>query len=91
MSDLVIRTISPLVTIFSIPFARFSLVPIGGRSTALTLNNGGLFVLVSSPLDAETKGKIATLGNGNVEWLLTPDYVHAGHIEEFHVRVLLQY
>jgi hypothetical protein len=44
------------------PFALFGILPIGGRSTAIQLQNGGVWVLASTPLDAEMKLKIDELG-----------------------------
>ena len=44
------------------PFSRFGLVPIGGRSTAIKLKAGGVWVLASTPLDTETKTRIDALG-----------------------------
>lgn len=37
-------------------------LPIGGRSTALALSDGSVFVLASTPLSPETKSKIDELG-----------------------------
>lgn len=44
------------------PFKRFGLIPIGGRSTAVQLKEGGVWVLASSPLNDVTKNKLAELG-----------------------------
>lgn len=44
------------------PFARFGVFPIGGRSTAVKLVNGDIWVLASTPLDSETKTKLDELG-----------------------------
>lgn len=44
------------------PFARFGLIPFGGRSTAIKLKDGGVWVLASTPLDEETKNTIDNLG-----------------------------
>ena len=44
------------------PFARFGVWPVGGRSTAVKLRSGGVWVLASTPLDAETKAKLQELG-----------------------------
>lgn len=53
--------ISPLRPICS-PFARFGLFPVGGRSTAIQLQAGGVWILASTPLDAETKTTLDKLG-----------------------------
>lgn len=44
------------------PFSRFGLVPIGGRSTAVKLSDGGVWVLASTPLTEETKKTLDNLG-----------------------------
>jgi len=41
---------------------RSGFIPFGGRSTAIKLRNGGVWVLASTPLDDETKTKIDELG-----------------------------
>lgn len=46
----------------SSPFARFGIFPVGGRSTAVKMRNGNLWVLASTPLDTETKAKLEELG-----------------------------
>lgn len=44
------------------PFARYGIFPMGGRSTAIRLSNGGVWVLASTELTEETKRKIDDLG-----------------------------
>lgn len=44
------------------PFSRFGYIPFGGRSTAIKLSDGGVWVLASTPLEAETKTEIDKLG-----------------------------
>lgn len=44
------------------PFARLGLFPMGGRSTAIKLKMGGVWVLASTPLTEETRKKIDELG-----------------------------
>lgn len=44
------------------PFSRFGLIPFGGRSTAIKLSNGDVWVMASTPLTAETKAKLNELG-----------------------------
>jgi hypothetical protein len=61
-ADLVIRSLSPAITIFSIPFSRFGLIPFGGRSTAIKLKNDEVFVVVSSPCDEPTTNAINAMG-----------------------------
>ena len=47
---------------FRRPFSRFGVIPFGGRSTAIKLRDGGVWVMASTPLEAETKAKINELG-----------------------------
>jgi hypothetical protein len=44
------------------PFARLGIFPMGGRSTAIKLREGGVWVLASTPLTQETRNKIDELG-----------------------------
>ena len=44
------------------PFKRFDLIPFGGRSTAIKLRNGDVWVLASTPLNDVTKAKLSELG-----------------------------
>lgn len=44
------------------PFARFGFFPIGGRSTAIKLRSGDVWVLASTPLTPETKETIDAMG-----------------------------
>lgn len=62
MSELVIRAINPFITIFSVPFARFGVLPVGGRSTAIKLQNDEVFLLASSPADKETIDTLNAMG-----------------------------
>ena len=43
-------------------FTLFGLLPIGGRSTAIKLQAGGVWILASTPLTDDTKEKLAELG-----------------------------
>jgi hypothetical protein len=61
MSEIDAYKTNILNTLFS-PFARFGIFPIGGRSTAIKLKTGGVWVLASTPLDDETKSKLQELG-----------------------------
>lgn len=48
------------------PFARLGIFPMGGRSTAIKLRQGGVWVLASTPLTQDTRNKIDELGE--VKW-----------------------
>lgn len=60
-SELVIRALSPTITIFSVPFLRRNL-PVGGRSTAIKLRSGDVFVVASTPCDDETRAALDKMG-----------------------------
>jgi len=44
------------------PFARIGLMTFGGRSTAIKMKDGGVWLLASTPLDEETKTTLNNLG-----------------------------
>ncbi|KAF7348520.1 hypothetical protein MVEN_01369500 [Mycena venus] len=66
--ELVIREVTPDITIFSKPFARFGILPFGGRSTAVRLSTGDVWVLASTPLTPDTKAAIDRLGPVGDGW-----------------------
>ncbi|KAK7683522.1 hypothetical protein QCA50_013356 [Cerrena zonata] len=75
MSEIVIREITPEVTIFSSPFTRFfGLFAIGGRSTAIKLTSGLLWIVASTPFTAETKDAIDKMGT--VGYILAANVDH---------------
>lgn len=80
-SETVIREVAKGVWTFSRPFARFGIIPFGGRSTAIKLKDGGVWVLASTPLDEETKSTIDNLGP--VKFIVSPDAVHYLFLGEF--------
>ena len=52
-------TLSPL---HHRPFTLLGIFPVGGRSTAIRLQSGDVWILASTPLNDETKQKLAELG-----------------------------
>ncbi|KAK4199730.1 hypothetical protein QBC40DRAFT_281343 [Triangularia verruculosa] len=72
---MVIRDLTPNVTIFSVPFLRFGKVPIGGRGTLVRLSSGSLAVFSPVALTEATKAKVASLG-GQVKYLVATDIEH---------------
>lgn len=78
---LVIREVVPSITTFSVPFARFGAVPIGGRSTAIKHSSGNVLLYASHPHTAATAQVLA--GLGKVKWLVTPDGEHTLNIETY--------
>ncbi|KAG1769346.1 hypothetical protein EDD22DRAFT_948953 [Suillus occidentalis] len=81
MSDVVIREVAKDVWIFSRPFARLGIFPMGGRSTAIKLRQGGVWVLASTPLTQDTRNKIDELGE--VKYIIGADAVHHLFLGEF--------
>lgn len=79
---LVIRQVVPTITTFSIPFARFGTIAIGGRSTAIQHSSGNVLLYASHPHTAATAQVLA--GLGTVKWLVTPDGEHTMNIETYH-------
>ncbi|KAJ7698660.1 hypothetical protein B0H17DRAFT_1196759 [Mycena rosella] len=77
----VIREVTTNVWTFSRPFARFGIIPFGGRSTAIKMGNGGVWILASTTLNPETKAKIDELGP--VQYIIGADAVHHLFLAEF--------
>ncbi|EMD34752.1 hypothetical protein CERSUDRAFT_116952 [Gelatoporia subvermispora B] len=80
-ANCVIREVTKDVWTFSCPFARFGFIPFGGRSTAIKMQNGDVWVLASTPLTAETKQKLDEIGP--VKWIVGADSVHYLYLDEF--------
>ncbi|KAF5349298.1 hypothetical protein D9756_009369 [Leucocoprinus leucothites] len=74
MSETVIREVAKNVWTFSRPFARFGVIPFGGRSTAIKMKDGGVWLLASTPLDEDTKSTLNNLGP--VRFIVGADAVH---------------
>lgn len=63
------------------PFSRFGIMPIGGRSTAIKLSNGDVWVMASTPLDEPTKETLASMGT--VKYIIGADSVHHLYLGTF--------
>ncbi|KDQ60122.1 hypothetical protein JAAARDRAFT_32495 [Jaapia argillacea MUCL 33604] len=81
MSTTVIREVAKDVWIFSCPFARFGVIPFGGRSTAIKLSNGDVWLLASTPADTQTKEKLNELGP--VKYIVGADAVHHLYLGDY--------
>lgn len=67
--------ITPELVTFSKPFSRFfGWFPMGGRSTAIKLSSGDVWVIASTPFSDETRAAIEKLGN--VKYILAADADH---------------
>lgn len=60
------------------PFKRLGILPVGGRSTAIKLKSGDVWVLASTTLDPPTKSKIDEMGR--VRYIIAPDTEHSMYI-----------
>jgi hypothetical protein len=79
---MVIRNVTPNVVTFSVPFARFGRIQIGGRGTLVRLTSGNLAVFSPVALTEETKAKVAELG-GNVAYIIALDFEHHIFVSEW--------
>jgi len=79
---MVIRKLTPDITICSSPFKRFGRVKIGGRGTIVRLQTGNVAVFSPVALTEEVKSETQSLGN--VKYLVAPDQEHHIFIEEWH-------
>ncbi|KAM0792030.1 hypothetical protein ACM66B_006257 [Microbotryomycetes sp. NB124-2] len=83
--ELVIRKLNDRTTIFSAPFARFGLIPIGGRSTAIKLDDGSLWVVPSTALTPSTLTALQELAadGPGVRHLVTIDREHTLFVPQY--------
>ncbi|KAF8324308.1 uncharacterized protein EI90DRAFT_3146910 [Cantharellus anzutake] len=75
-AEIVVRQVTEGVHTISRPFWRWGWFPFGGRSTIVTLQNGSLWILASTPLTPLTKQTLDSLG-GRVAYLVAPDAEHS--------------
>ncbi|KAG8863991.1 hypothetical protein FRB96_006864 [Tulasnella sp. 330] len=80
-SDLVIREVTPGIWTFSRPFQRAPFMPFGGRSTAITLQDGSVWLLASTKVDDETLTKLREIGP--VKYIIAPDLGHWLNLQKF--------
>ncbi|KAG8717956.1 hypothetical protein FRC09_013382 [Ceratobasidium sp. 395] len=63
------------------PFARFNIFPVGGRSTAIKLQSGDVWLLASTPANDATKAKLGEIGP--VKYIIGADAVHHLYLAEY--------
>ncbi|TBU24279.1 hypothetical protein BD311DRAFT_766803 [Dichomitus squalens] len=80
-SHCVIREVTKDVWTFSCPFSVMNIFPVGGRSTAIKLRDGDVWILASTPLNGPTKAKIKELGP--VRWIIGADMYHHLFLPEY--------
>lgn len=76
-----IQTLDSYITVFSRPFNRFGVFPVGIRMSAVRLRNGDLFLLSPTPLDDSTAEKLNNLGK--VKFLVCPNVVHHLYVGDY--------
>ncbi|KAK7683456.1 hypothetical protein QCA50_013289 [Cerrena zonata] len=79
--QIIIREVVKDVWIFSRPFNLFNKLPVGGRSTAIKLNDGSVWVVASTPLTEATKTKLQELGE--VKYIIAPNAFHNLYLKSF--------
>ncbi|KAH7175505.1 beta-lactamase-like protein [Dactylonectria macrodidyma] len=77
-----IRNVTPNVVTFSVPFARFGRIKIGGRGTLVRLTSGALAVFSPVALTDTVKANVAELG-GDVRYIVALDFEHHIFISEW--------
>ncbi|TFK88551.1 hypothetical protein K466DRAFT_598541 [Polyporus arcularius HHB13444] len=80
MADTVIREVARNVWTFSRPFM-LGIVFMGGRSTAIKLDFGGVWILASTELNNETKQKLDELGD--VKYIVAGNNAHTMFIKQY--------
>ncbi|KAI4136259.1 MAG: hypothetical protein LQ341_005741 [Variospora aurantia] len=79
---MIIRKVTPNITICSAPFNRFGRFKIGGRGTIVRLQTGALAVFSPIALTPEVRSTVESLGN-NVAYLSAMDFEHHIFISEW--------
>ncbi|KAM0333510.1 hypothetical protein ACHAQA_002173 [Verticillium albo-atrum] len=79
---MVIRDLTPNITTFSVPFARFGTIKIGGRATLVRLSSGTLAVFSPVALTDAVRAKVAALGS-TVSHIIAPDFEHHIFLSEW--------
>ncbi|KAI9729825.1 MAG: hypothetical protein M1834_006573 [Cirrosporium novae-zelandiae] len=74
-SVMVIRTITPLLSTLSVPFARYGRFKVGGRATIVKLKTSSLAVFSPVSLTPDVQSHLTALGN-QVRYLICPDAEH---------------
>ncbi|KAF4124698.1 hypothetical protein GMORB2_5364 [Geosmithia morbida] len=79
---MVIRNVTPNIVTFSVPFARFGRIKVGGRGTLVKMTSGDLAVFSPVALTGEAKAKVASLG-GTLRYIVALDFEHHIFISEW--------
>lgn len=88
--EMVIRALTPSVTIFSMPFARHGVLHFGLRCTAIRLRTGSLAIISACPLTPTVLTTLTQLApdptnpsSPNVRYLIAPDLEHHLHLGQW--------
>nr|GAT54802.1 predicted protein [Mycena chlorophos] len=76
--ELVIREVALGVTTFSKPFTGLGFLHLGGRSVAVKLSSGDVWILASTPLSQETKEALDKMGP--LKWIMAGNAFHHMYI-----------
>ncbi|KAF7546348.1 hypothetical protein G7Z17_g8503 [Cylindrodendrum hubeiense] len=79
---MVIRNVTPNVATFSVPFARFGRIKVGGRGTLVKLTSGALAVFSPVALTDTAKAKVTEMG-GDVRYIVALDFEHHIFVSEW--------
>lgn len=74
-ATMIIRNLTPRITLFSQPFSRFGRIHFGMRATCVKLQSGALAIFSPTPLTQRVQSTIDSLG-GHVRYLIAPDIEH---------------
>ncbi|KAJ7054379.1 hypothetical protein C8F01DRAFT_488762 [Mycena amicta] len=81
IAELVIREVTPAITIFSKPFSFIGFLHLGGRSVAVKLTSGDVWVMASTPLTLDTKDTIDKMGP--LKWIVASNASHHLYLGQF--------
>lgn len=76
-----IRSLTPEILTFCLPFKRSSLIDFGLRMTAIKMNNGDVFVYSPTKLDAPTRTALDAFGK--VKYLIAPNFEHYLFLKDY--------
>ncbi|THH01294.1 hypothetical protein EW026_g1390 [Hermanssonia centrifuga] len=82
-SEIVIREVTKGVWTFSRPFTLFNRLAVGGRSTAIKLDNGKVWILASTPLTEQTREKLQELGD--VRYIVAGNHFHNIFLKDYKI------
>ncbi|WPH02452.1 Hypothetical protein R9X50_00531600 [Acrodontium crateriforme] len=85
---MVIRKVTPDILTMSTPFLRFGRISIGGRATIVKLESGNLALFSPVALTDNLKSEVASMGNGQIKYIVALDQEHHIFLEPWHKAFL---